>query len=362
MVNHLIVDLKERSYPIFFEKNFLQLPEVIKEKNFSSKVLIVTDTNVDQYYGNQVQQLLSNNGFEVDKFIFEAGEQSKTLNTVSLIYNECLKYRLDRNSAIIALGGGVTGDIAGFAAASFMRGIKFIQVPTSLLAQVDSSVGGKVGVDYKGSKNIVGAFYQPMLVYMNINSLKSLPKREFISGLAEVIKHGIIYDYDFFKYIEKNVDAILGLDANVLKYVVEKNCIIKSKVVQKDETEQGLRAILNFGHTVGHAIESVSNFSLLHGECISLGMVAAAFLAHKANILDLNDWDRIVKLLKRTGLPIRIKNIQIEQVYKEMLKDKKQVDCKLKFILPIKIGEVFQTTDITKGDIMDALEYITSPE
>lgn len=358
-VEKIVLDFKERSYPIYFEEDFFKLPGILKEKNFSSKVLIITDTNVDNHYGEQLQHLLSGQGFICNKFVFQAGEQNKNLDTISLIYDECLKHRLDRKSVIIALGGGVTGDIAGFAASTFMRGIKFVQVPTSLLAQVDSSVGGKVGVDYQGSKNIIGSFYQPSLVYMNLKVLQTLPKREFISGMAEVIKHAVIYDYDFFEYLEQNIDSILKLDTNTLKYVVWKNCIIKSQVVQQDETEQELRAILNFGHTIGHALESVLDFSLLHGECVSVGMAAAAFIAYSNNLLAYNDYERILSLLQRFGLPVKVKDIDCNEVYEEMLRDKKQEKNKLKFILPVRIGRVIQTTEVTKENIFSALEHVT---
>ena len=267
---------------------------------------------------------------------------------------------MDRASAIIALGGGVTGDIAGFAAASYMRGIRFIQVPTSLLAQVDSSVGGKVGVDYKGSKNIIGAFHQPFFVYINLNTLQTLPKREFISGLAEVIKHGVIYDKAFFDYLEQNIEKVLNQDIETLKYVVRKNCAIKAQVVQQDEKEHGLRAILNFGHTIGHSIESVLLFSLLHGECVSVGMNAAAYIAARKNLLGQGDFDRMIKLLQRAGLPIQVNDIDVNRVYNEMLRDKKQVKNKLKFILPTSIGQVIQTTEVTKEDIFGALHHIES--
>ncbi|WHH59546.1 3-dehydroquinate synthase [Petroclostridium sp. X23] len=353
------MDFNERSYSIYFEENFSSLPQVLKEKKITSKILIVTDSNVDKHYGNQLYDLLINEGFSVYKHVFEAGEQNKHLATISSIYDTCLANRLDRGSAVIALGGGVTGDIAGFAASTYMRGIKFIQVPTSLLAQVDSSVGGKVGVDYKGTKNIIGSFYQPSLVYMNLSVLQTLPEREYISGMAEIIKHGIIYDNAFFEYLEQNMGDILNLDMNTLKHVVRKNCLIKSQVVQQDETEQGLRAILNFGHTIGHAIETVLDFRLLHGECVAIGMIAAAYIGCRKKMFREDEMDRIIALLKRAGLPVNIKDIDYDKIHDEMLKDKKQVDNKLKFILPTEIGKVMQTTEVTKEDIYNALEYIS---
>jgi 3-dehydroquinate synthase len=356
----LLLDFKERSYSIVFRDSFLDLPKILTAQKLSSKFLIITDTNVDFYYGEQIKEFFSDNNCTLYKFVFEAGEKSKNLNTISQIYDQCIEHRLDRSSAILALGGGVVGDIAGFAASTYMRGIPFIQIPTSLLAQVDSSVGGKVGVDFKGSKNLIGAFYQPALVYMNLKCLRTLPKREYIAGLAEVIKHGIIYDMEFFSYLENNVESILSQDFDILKYLVKKNCMIKADVVQQDEKELGLRAILNFGHTIGHAIESIMDFSLLHGECVSIGMVAASYIACRKKLLSEKHFSRIVGLVHKIGLPTKIKNIDFEKVYGEMLKDKKQKRNVLKFILPVKIGKVIQTTVVTKEDIFEALEYISS--
>ncbi len=355
---HVKIQSEERSYPIVFEEKFSALPKLINGKMKLSKILIVTDSNVDELYGDEVQNLLTTSGFEVHKFVFEAGEKQKHLDTISDIYNACLENRLDRGSAILALGGGVTGDIAGFAAASYMRGIHFIQVPTTLLAQSDSSVGGKVGVDYKGTKNIVGAFHQPMLVYMNLSTLNTLPKREYTAGLAEVVKHGIIYDQSFFEYIEQNIDHILNLDIGILKYLVRKNCYIKSQVVEQDEKEQGLRAILNFGHTIGHGIESVFDFSLLHGECVAIGMNAATYIALEKKMINDIEYERVISLIKRTGLPVQVKNIDSDRVYEEMLKDKKKVKNDIKFILPTTIGNVIQTTEVNKNEIYDALQHI----
>ena len=357
-MEQITIDLKHYKYPVFFNESFDDLPQIMRSSKLSNKVLIVTDSNVEKHYCDKIYKFLKDSGFIVGKYVFEAGESSKTLDTVSKIYDCCLENRLDRKSTIIALGGGVVGDITGFAASTFMRGINFIQVPTSLLAQVDSSVGGKVGVDYKGSKNIIGSFYQPLFVYININALKTLDRRQYIAGLAEVIKHGIIYDEKFFKYMEDNPDKILELDCKTLKYMVRRNCEIKADVVQQDEREKGLRAILNFGHTIGHAIESVSKFSLLHGECVSIGINAACFIANNMNILSDTDYNRILTLLKKVGLPVTIKKQDKTEIYNEMLRDKKQVSDRLKFILPEKIGKVIQTFDVTKEDIYKAISHV----
>ncbi|NLY43960.1 MAG: 3-dehydroquinate synthase [Clostridiaceae bacterium] len=353
---NILIEESKKSYPIYFEEDFMRLPIVLKEKKIANKVLIVTDSNISPIYGEQLKELLESCGVETYLFVFKAGEKSKNLDTIESIYEQCLKHRLDRTSTLIALGGGVTGDIAGFAASTFMRGIHFVQVPTSLLAQVDSSVGGKVGVDYCGSKNIIGSFYQPELVYTNVNTLKTLPEREFLAGLAEVIKHGMIFDYDFFVYLEEKAQDILELKADALKYLVKKNCCIKAQVVQQDEKEQGLRAILNFGHTFGHAIESSMNFSLLHGECVAIGMALACKLAYTKKMITYEEFMRLVNLLKLYKLPTEIKGVDPDKIYEEMLRDKKQMNNKLKFILPTGIGKVIQTTDVTKEEIIESFK------
>jgi 3-dehydroquinate synthase len=302
---------------------------------------MVTDENVDAYQAQACIEGLQSAGYHVEKYVIKPGEASKNLDTIREIYNILLKLKLDRSSALIALGGGVVGDITGFAAATFLRGINFIQVPTSLLAQADSSVGGKVGVDFEGSKNIIGAFYQPKLVYINVNSLKTLPEREMRAGLAEIIKHGIIMDEEFFEYVEYNIPKILNLDEEVLQYVTKVNCTIKGGVVQQDEKESGLRALLNFGHTYGHAIESVSNFNLLHGECVSIGMMGALKLARLMEMVDEAVVVKVEKALKKAGLPVKAAGLDLESVYSQLFHDKKMKDEKLVFVLPKAIGDLY---------------------
>jgi len=285
---------------------------------------------------------LKESGYDVHKYVIAAGEENKNLDTVNEIYRYLVKQKLERNSVLIALGGGVVGDITGFVAATFLRGINFVQVPTTLIAQADSSVGGKVGVDFEGSKNIIGAFYQPRLVYINVNSLKTLPKREVQAGLAEVVKHGIIKDRDFFDYVEYNLNKIFEFKEDVLQFTARANCSIKGSVVEEDEREGGLRAILNFGHTIGHAVESVSGFQLLHGECVSIGMVGAFKMAQHLGMVDAKESDRVIGLLERIGLPTGIKGMDVDKVFAQMYHDKKIKNNKLVFILPKRIGEVLQ--------------------
>jgi 3-dehydroquinate synthase len=336
------VNLGEKSYPIYITKNFSGLGEALKKAVIGGKIVVITDSNVKNIYLEDLISLIKAAGYQVFSYVIEAGEASKNLDTLRNIFNELITLQLDRNSSIIALGGGVTGDVAGFAAASWLRGVNFIQIPTSLLAQVDSSIGGKVAVDFKKIKNIIGAFYQPKLVYINVNTLKTLSEREFRSGLAEIIKHSIIRDKEFFDYLESNIETLLSRDENALLYTIKKSCEIKATVVAADEKEEEERAMLNFGHTIGHAVESISAFNLLHGECVSIGMVGAFKLALKLGITEQSSLNRVTKLLKKIGLPVCVEAFDIGKLYQLMLSDKKARNNKLNFILPRNIGEVIQ--------------------
>lgn len=336
------VNLGDRGYPIHIATDFAGLGRAMVSSRLIGKVVIVTDSNVEGFYCSECTEVLKEAGFDVARYVIEAGEKNKNLDTVRDIYGCLSKLKLDRQSTLLALGGGVTGDITGFAAATFLRGINFVQVPTTLLAQADSSVGGKTGVDFEGNKNIIGAFYQPRLVYINVNTLKTLPVKELRSGLAETVKHGLILDADFYEYVDYNTKKIFGFDENVLQYLTKMNCSIKGSVVEQDEKESDLRAILNFGHTIGHAIESVSEFGLLHGECISIGMVGAYKLAQEMEMVDEKALSRVVSTFERVGLPVRLSGFDAEKVYERMFRDKKVKGGKLNFILPRAIGQVIQ--------------------
>ncbi len=338
----LNINLGERSYPIYITSDFGSLAKCFSSTRTGGKIGVITDSNVDKYQSDACINELNAAGFSVHKYVIEAGEKSKNLGTVKDIYKFLVDNKFDRNSGLVALGGGVTGDITGFAAATFLRGINFIQVPTSLLAQADSSVGGKVGVDFEGNKNLVGAFYQPKFVYINVNTLKTLSQRELQAGLAEIIKHGIIRDADFYEYIDYNIKKIFNFDEYVLQYIAKVNCSIKGAVVEQDEKESGIRAILNFGHTIGHAIESAYGFELLHGECVSLGMVAAFNMAFQLEMVDEKSVEKVKNTLMKTGLPVKLENIDVEKVYGHLFYDKKIVNNKITFILPKGIGEVIQ--------------------
>lgn len=338
----LNVNLGTRGYPIHIATDYGGLDKAVTAAGISGKMVLITDSNVDKYQAQECMDVLLSNGYNVSKHVIEAGEKSKNLDTVRKIYEHLVSLKLDRSASLIALGGGVTGDITGFVASTFLRGINFIQVPTTLLAQADSSVGGKVGVDFMGNKNIVGTFYQPKFVYLNVNSLKTLPKRELQSGLAEVVKHGIITDSDFYEYVDYNVNRIFLYDKKVLQYISKMNCSIKGSVVEQDEKESGLRAILNFGHTIGHAVESVSDFELLHGECVSIGMVGAFKLAQYLGMVNEQETAKITTTLEKIGLPVRASGFDEEHVYNQMFFDKKVKGGKLVFVLPKAIGSVIQ--------------------
>lgn len=355
----LHLDLGENSYDIIFEKDWSYFLKGLSEINAPKKILVVTDSNVDKLYADEVCRILSGGGYDSAKYVFEAGEKNKCMDVILGICKSAVDHHMDRKSMIIALGGGVAGDMAGFAAAIYMRGIRFIQVPTTLLSQSDSSVGGKTGIDFAENKNILGAFHQPKLVYINVSVLKTLPEKEFISGMGEVVKHGIIYDKEFFDYLFENSEKIKALDTDTLIKMSKKNCSIKADVVMQDEKENGLRAILNFGHTIGHAAESSFNFSKTHGACVGLGMCAASFIAYKRGMLEAADFEKIKNAEKLYDLPVSADNLDFDAVYGFMKNDKKKDGDTLKFILPAEIGSVVQKTDVTKDEIYSALKYIS---
>lgn len=355
----LFVDLGENSYEILLTDSFSSLTKALEDINAPKKLLVVTDSNVQKLYADEVNGLLLQNGYDSDVYVLEAGEENKNMDSILGICKACIDHEMDRKSMIVALGGGVVGDMAGFAAAIYMRGIDFVQIPTTLLSQSDSSVGGKTGIDFMNSKNILGAFHQPKLVYINVGTLKTLPKEQFVSGMGEVIKHGIIRNADFFDYLEENSDKIKTLESETLIKMDKINCSVKADVVEQDEKENGLRAILNFGHTIGHAVESAYNFKMTHGECVGIGMVGASYIAYKRGIIETENLNRIENILRLYDFKIRVKLPEKEEVFAFMQKDKKKVGGKLKFVLPVKIGEVTQKTDVTKEEIFDAFEYIS---
>ncbi len=343
-MRNVSVSLGSRSYHIKVSGGLLaRLGTECVPLNLGQRCAVITDSNVGKKFAKTALKSLSVSGFQPVLITVPAGEKSKRLAMLEKCFEELASYRLERKSFIVALGGGVVGDLAGFAAATYLRGVPFVQVPTSLLAQVDSSVGGKTGVNLQSGKNLVGAFYQPRLVLCDLDALQTLPKREYLSGLAEVIKYGIIYDPILFAQLERNLPKLLQRDVSTLSAVIARCCEIKADVVGQDETESGLRAILNFGHTIGHAIENSSGYGkYLHGEAIAIGQVAAAKLSHKILGLPAGDVERIEKLFIRAGLPVKIKlnPARRKKLFAAMLLDKKVSGGEVTFVLAEKIGKV----------------------
>ena len=346
-------------YDIMFEDSFSELSKAVADLGFKGRrIAIITDSNVGPLYAKDVTKELKKVGSQVFTYEIPAGEEHKNLDTVSKIYGFLISKHFDRHDLLIALGGGVVGDITGFAASSYLRGIAFVQIPTTLLAQTDSSVGGKTGVDYEGYKNMVGAFYMPELVYMNIAVIDSLPGRQFASGFAEVMKHGIIKDQEFYFWLIENIYEINDRDHKVLSQMVKKSCEIKRDVVQRDPTEKGERALLNFGHTIGHAIEKARNFELYHGECVALGCIAAAYISMKKGLIETGTCYEIRDMFVPFNLPISVENVDPEEIVKLVKSDKKMDNNAIKFILLHDIGDAFIDTTVTDEEIREAVKEI----
>jgi 3-dehydroquinate synthase len=341
-LGRLTVELGPRSYDIVIGNGTIEgLGEAIRSFDFSPRAALVSNPTVYGLYGRGVEESLKNAGFDIVIIIVPDGEQHKSLQWTEHIYTELLKHRLDRKSAVFALGGGVIGDMAGYAASTYMRGIRFVQVPTTLLAQVDSSVGGKTGVNHPLGKNMIGTFWQPSLVWIDLDTLtKTLPEKEFIAGLAEVIKYGVIWDEDFLNYLVENHSAITRLDPDTLSYIIRRSCEIKAEVVSQDEREAGLRAILNYGHTIGHAVETITGYTrYLHGEAVAIGMCVEARLSARMGLMSREQAGVIIGLVGVYGLPTKLPNgISGNELLKAISLDKKVVAGELRFSLPERIG------------------------
>ncbi|PXZ06805.1 3-dehydroquinate synthase [Gilliamella apicola] len=352
----LNVALDNRSYPITIGENLLSQFEHFKLHS-SQRVLIVTNDTIAPIYLKHLMDMLEAHGVKTDFVIVPDGEQYKTMETWNQILTALLANNHTRSSILVALGGGVIGDVAGFAASTYQRGIKFIQVPTTLLSQVDSSVGGKTAINHPLGKNMIGAFYQPQSVVIDINCLKTLPQRELSAGLAEVIKYGIIMDSAFFDWLETHIDDLLNLDVDALSYCIYRCCELKAQVVAADETEQDMRAILNLGHTYGHAIEAELGYgNWLHGEAVSVGMLMAAQTAKLLGLLADKDIERIKNLLIKAKLPVkRPGQMAIESYIPHMLRDKKVISGKLRLVIPTKIGQVEVIDGIEKSVVLESI-------
>ncbi|WP_029697470.1 3-dehydroquinate synthase [Franconibacter helveticus 513] len=340
-MERLTVTLGERSYPITIAAGLFNDPASFWPLRAGDQVMLVTNETLAPLYLTRVRQVLEQAGVKVDQVILPDGEQYKSLAVMDTVFTALLEKPHGRDTTLIALGGGVVGDLTGFAAASYQRGVRFIQVPTTLLSQVDSSVGGKTAVNHPLGKNMIGAFYQPAAVVIDLDCLKTLPARELASGLAEVIKYGIILDGDFFDWLEKNLDALLALDGEAMAYCIRRCCEIKAEVVAADERESGLRALLNLGHTFGHAIEAEMGYgNWLHGEAVAAGMVMAARTAQRLGNFSEADTQRVIALLTRAGLPVTGPEAMAPEAYlPHMMRDKKVLAGELRLVLPLAIGK-----------------------
>lgn len=351
---------KKPCYDIVFSHTFEELPQELQDLGAENrKICIYTDSNVEKLYAKQIQELLEPVCRKVILFSFPAGEEYKTLDTIKEAYKTLIEAGFDRKDLILALGGGVVGDMAGYTAATYLRGIDFVQVPTTLLAQSDSSIGGKTGVDFDGYKNMVGAFHMPRLVYMNLATLKTLDARQFYNGFAEVMKHGLIKDAIFYEWLIDKMYEICERDLDTLEEMIIRSCTVKKLVVEKDPTEQGERALLNFGHTIGHAIEKYKNFTLSHGECVALGCVAAAFISWKHELLTMEEYYEVRDMFVPFNLPISVEDIDPQEVLRLTKSDKKMKDGTLQFILLKRVGKAMRDTSVTDEDILAALDELT---
>ncbi len=356
-MENLEVRLNERSYFIKIASGILDdAGNLIRGVSNTQKLILVSNPTVFSLYGQRVVTSLESAGFKVWVALMPDGETYKNMAEAEKILDEMLAINLERGSMVIALGGGVVGDLAGFAAAIYQRGIDFVQIPTTLLAQVDSSVGGKVAVNHTRGKNLIGAFHQPRLVLIDINTLTSLNDREYRSGLAEVLKYGIIYDESFFSYLEENVDKIRARDAECLKTVIYHSCRIKSEIVAEDEREEGLRAVLNLGHTFGHAIEKLTSYNIYnHGEAVAMGTMAALYLAQDEGFLQESEVSRIKQLYRQMGITTVFPKLEAEEVYTAMRSDKKIIAGRLRIVLPRGIGDFTIVDDCSKEKIIKAI-------
>ncbi len=358
------LDLPQQSYDIAIAAAGLdQLGQMLTSLNLGKKVLVVSNPAIFRQYGERAIASLISAGFEVNSCTLPAGERYKTVTSIQKIYNAALENRLERSSTLVALGGGVIGDMTGFAAATWLRGINFVQVPTTLLAMVDAAIGGKTGVNHPQGKNLIGAFHQPRLVLIDPQVLDTLPVREFRAGMAEVIKYGVIWDAELFAQMEQcdRLDGLRYLAEGLLPEILSRSCQAKADVVSKDEKEAGLRAILNYGHTIGHAVESLTGYRLFnHGEAVAIGMVAAGLLAVELNFWDSLAQQRQLALIQKAALPTELPDvIDIEAIRDALQNDKKVKAGRVRFVLPTQIGAATVTEQVPAEQIQQVLKQMT---
>lgn len=347
------------AYNILIEQDYSQLAGQFEELGYADRrICIVTDSNVGSIHASAVQEELSKVSKQVFVYTFPAGEKNKNLDTVKKIYTFLIEHKFDRKDVLVALGGGVTGDLTGFTASTYLRGIDFVQLPTSVLAMVDSSIGGKTGVDFDSYKNMVGAFYQPKLVYMNMKMIDSLDLKQYYAGYGEILKHGLIKDLDYYIWLLEHMAEIYTHEPDVLEEVIYRSCQIKQAVVEKDPTEKGERALLNFGHTLGHAIEKLMNFELLHGECVALGMVAAAHISWKRGYIEQDEFLELRDMMVAFRLPISLDGLNPKDIIAATKLDKKMDGNNIKFILLKEMGHAVIDTTVTEDEMQEALDYL----
>lgn len=356
------LEVRENNTPIYniiMEHSYSKLHNVLDNLNLGNKkVCIISDTNVSTLYLESVTALVSNHAALTDSFIFPAGEDNKNLVTVNQVYEYLIQKGFDRNDLLVALGGGVVGDLTGFVAATYLRGIDFIQLPTTLLAMVDSSIGGKTGVDFLSYKNMIGAFHQPKAVYINTSVLNTLNENQYSSGFGEVIKYGLISDKTYYQWIKTHHKELLDKDTDCLEEMIYQSCFNKKIIVEQDPKEQGIRAFLNFGHTIGHSIEKYMNFQLLHGDCVALGSVCSAYLSYKRNYIDKEQLLDIIDTLNLFHLPTKLSSLDSNEIIQGTKKDKKMEGGKIKFILLKTIGQAVIEKDIFDEDIKEAIDFL----
>lgn len=350
------VRLGKSSYEIRIGLGILaEVGHQLTESGFSDKLVIITNPIANRLYGEALERNLIREGFRVTILPVPDGEEQKSLETAGRLYHELSNCYAERTTPILALGGGVIGDLAGFVASTYLRGVPLVQIPTTLLAQVDSSIGGKVAVNLGLLKNKIGVFYQPKLVISDISTLKTLPPKELANGLAEVIKSAMVWNKEFFAYLEVNLDRIKSLDDREIEETIFRSAKIKAEIVAKDERDLGLRNILNYGHTIGHAIESAADFSIGHGEAVAIGMLAAARISNRLGILEQNELIRLRNLIRRAGLVMETPSLELGKIIQAMRHDKKILGGRIRFILPKAIGEVFITDEVSPSLVKEVL-------
>jgi 3-dehydroquinate synthase len=360
IANQLNVNLGPRSYTIYIGRGMLSsLAPTLQQRGLNGHIVLITDNTVASLYLKPAERHLRHFGFDVLTILVPPGERQKSLARAGNIFTAMLKAGIDRNSVVVAFGGGVIGDLAGFVAATYQRGIALVQVPTTLLSQVDSSVGGKVAVNHPLGKNMIGAFYQPALVWADAEMLVTLPYREIICGVGEIVKYGIALDSDFFSYLESNLEMILKLEPSALLHVQNRSLELKSHIVAEDEKETGIRSVLNLGHTVGHALEAAGNYRLLkHGEAVLLGTIAESFIANKLGVISDEDYRRIVEFIGRIPLKAGIENLETPDILRVMKHDKKSIGKGVRFVLPCRIGGTATVDRVDAKLVAESLQHI----